>query len=201
MENKVTFNDVNNEYKIIDILENIKEESIKKYHEWTDECSGRKNGFVNDKIRNISHEFASFIAGLESKIQSLYGLGFNNEYDFKHRESLRKLKNNIVDIIYPNNREICKNREEYQNNMRKASKLANSLEDFFLLAYSLGRGSKNLDDENFNMNETCFEEYMHNCDQRLHASYEKGSRELILMLQLALNSPEAMKEFKDRGML
>ena len=143
MENKVTFNDVNNEYKIIDILENIKEESIKKYHEWTDECSGRKNGFVNDKIRNISHEFASFIAGLESKIQSLYGLGFNNEYDFKHRESLRKLKNNIVDIIYPNNREICKNREEYQNNMRKASKLANSLEDFFLLAYSLGRGSKN----------------------------------------------------------
>ena len=196
-----TFDKVNKDFKLIKILEEIKEESIKKYHEWTDQCSGKKDGFRNNKIRNISYEFASFIAGLESKIQKLYGLGFENEYNYKQRESLKYLKNDIVDIIFPNNREACRNREEYQNNMRKASKLADSLEDFFMLAYSLGKGSQNLNDENFNMDETCFNEYIRNCSDRLHAAYEKGSRELIAMLQLAINSPEAMKEFKERGML
>ena len=200
-ENKDTFDKVDNNYRIINILENIKEISIDKYHEWTDKCSGRKSGFENEHIRNISHEFASFVAGLETKIQQLYGLGFENEFNYKHKFSLKKLKNNIVDIIFPTNREACRNREEYQNNMRKASKLADSLEDFFMLAYSLGKSSQISINEMCDMDETCFNEYMKNCDRRLQRAYDEGSRELIAMLNLAVSSPEAMKEFKERGML
>ena len=197
-----TFDKINNNvYKIINILETIKEKSIDVYHEWTDRCSGKKNSSQNDKIRNISYEFASFIAGLESKIQLLYGFGYENEHNYKHRESLKKLKNNIVDAVFPVDREKCKTREEYQNNMRKAGKFADLLERFFMIAYDLGKGYQNLANSDFDMNETCFKEYMYNCDQRLQTAYNKGSRELLAMLQLAISSPEAMQEFKERGML
>ncbi len=198
---KDSFDKVDNDYRIINILENIKNISIEKYHEWTNECSGAKTSITNDKIRNISYEFASFIAGLETKINQLYGLGCETEYNYKHKLSLKHLKNKIVDIILPNNREHCKNREEYQINMKKASKLADSLEDFFMLAYSLGKSSQIIMDEKCNIDEKCFKEYMENCHQRLQRAYDEGSKGLIMMLQLAMSSPEAMKEFKDRGML
>ena len=197
-----SFDKINiNSYRIIKILETIKEKSIDTYHVWTDRCSGRNTGFQNDKIRNISHEFASFIAGIESKIQLLCGLGYEHEHNYKHRESLKKLKNDIVDVVFPVDMKKCKTREEYQNNLRKAGKLANMLEDFFMLAYNLGKGYHNLEKLDFDIDETCFKEYMYNCDQRLQTAYNKGSRELLAMLQLAISSPEAMQEFKERGML
>lgn len=196
-----SFDKVDDNYKIIRILEKIKEKSIKKYHEWIDECSGRNYAGRNDKIRNISYEFASFISGLESEINS-YGTNHLCIGDYKNSESLRHLKNDIVDVIYPLNKERCRSREEYQNNLRKAGKLADMLEDFFMLAYSLGKGSQYLDNKKeTEMDETCFNEYMEDCRRKLEIAYNNGSRELMFMLQLAINSPEAMKEFKERGML
>lgn len=181
------FKDIDNRYKFINLLDQIYERSREEFNNWCSRYSGLNDAASNNYNKKISYEFASFLAELKNEIK-YHGLYILNPKDYENQQSLKKIKNDIVDIVYPQDHR-CRNREEYEERNRNCRKLADSLEDFFILAYTLGKESQKLEYKSGETNEV-FDETMKLCHDKLLKSYNEGSRALAFLLSAYVNHPE-----------
>ena len=187
MEN---FNVIAKQYadKIIirNCLDKIRDRFLKGYNNTIAQIA---NPFIDSsgykQLTKTSFEFSRFLSEVEQEIaenEYLYHSLTDYEIDI-----INQIKNNFVDQIFPDKE--YRGCHDYDKIRLKKSKIANMLEELLISAYNLGKGKRELsENEKNNINDR----WKQRCRTDIDNAYSNGTNSLALVLSGACNDNKVM---------
>lgn len=167
-------------------LDKIRDRFLKGYNNTVAKMA---NPFINSaenkQITKISFEFSQFLSEVEQEIAENEDL--NHSLTNYERDAINQIKNNFVEQIFPDKE--YRGRYDYDKIRLKKSKIANMLEELLTSVYNLGKGKRELsenerNDINYRWNQKCRND--------LDNAYSNGTNALALVLSGACNDNKAM---------
>ena len=143
------------------------------------------NSVENEQVTKISFEFSQFLSEVEQEI--VVNEDLNRSLTNYERDAINQIKNNFVEQIFPDKE--YRGRYDYNKIRLKKSKIANTLEELLTSVYNLGKGKRELsenerNDINYRWNQKCRND--------LYNAYSNGTNALALVLSGACNDNKAM---------
>ena len=167
-------------------LDKIRDRFLKGYN---DTVARMANPFINsvenEQVTKISFEFSQFLSEVEQEIAENEDL--NRSLTNYERDAINQIKNDFVEQIFPDKE--YQGRYDYGRIRLKKSKIANMLEGLLTSVYNLGKGKRELsenerNDINYRWNQKCRND--------LDNAYSNGTNALALVLSGACNDNKAM---------
>ena len=167
-------------------LDKIRDRFLKGYN---DTVARMANPFINsvenEQVTKISFEFSKFLSEVEQEIAENEDL--NRSLTNYERDAINQIKNDFVEQIFPDKE--YQGRYDYGKIRLKKSKIANMLEELLTSVYNLGKGKRELsenerNDINYRWNQKCRND--------LDNAYSNGTNALALVLSGACNDNKAM---------
>ena len=167
-------------------LDKIRDRFLKGYNNTVAKMA---NPFINSaenkQITKISFEFSQFLSEVEQEI--VVNEDLNRSLTHYERDAINQIKNNFVEQIFPDKE--YQGRYDYHKIRLKKSKIANMLEELLTSVYNLGKGKRELsenekNDINYRWNQKCRND--------LDNAYSNGTKALALALSCACNDNKAM---------
>lgn len=167
-------------------LDKIRDRFLKGYN---DTVARMANPFINsvenEQVTKISFEFSQFLSEVEQEIAENEDL--NRSLTNYERDAINQIKNDFVEQIFPDKE--YQGRYDYGRIRLKKSKIANMLEGLLTSVYNLGKGKRELsenerNDINYRWNQKCRND--------LDNAYSNGTNALALVLSYACNDNKAM---------
>ena len=167
-------------------LDKIRDRFLKGYN---DTVARMANPFINsvenEQVTKISFEFSQFLSEVEQEIAENEDL--NRSLTNYERDAINQIKNDFVEQIFPDKE--YQGRYDYGKIRLKKSKIANMLEELLTSVYNLGKGKRELsenekNDINYRWNQKCRND--------LDNAYSNGTNALALVLSYACNDNKAM---------
>lgn len=167
-------------------LDKIRDRFLKGYN---DTVARMANPFINsvenEQVTKISFEFSQFLSEVEQEI--VVNEDLNRSLTNYERDAINQIKNNFVEQIFPDKEYRC--RYDYNKIRLKKSKIANTLEELLTSVYNLGKGKRELsenerNDINYRWNQKCRND--------IDNAYSNGTNALALILSGACNDNKAM---------
>ena len=167
-------------------LDKIRDRFLKGYN---DTVARMANPFINsvenEQVTKISFEFSQFLSEVEQEIAENEDL--NRSLTNYERDAINQIKNDFVEQIFPDKE--YQGRYDYGKIRLKKSKIANMLEGLLTSVYNLGKGKRELsenekNDINYRWNQKCRND--------LDNAYSNGTNALALVLSYACNDNKAM---------
>ena len=167
-------------------LDKIRDRFLKGYN---DTVARMANPFINsvenEQVTKISFEFSQFLSEVEQEISENEDL--NRSLTNYERDAINQIKNDFVEQIFPDKE--YQGRYDYGRIRLKKSKIANMLEGLLTSVYNLGKGKRELsenerNDINYRWNQKCRND--------LDNAYSNGTNALALVLSGACNDNKAM---------
>ena len=167
-------------------LDKIRDRFLKGYN---DTVARMANPFINsvenEQVTKISFEFSQFLSEVEQEIAENEDL--NRSLTNYERDAINQIKNNFVEQIFPDKE--YQGRYDYHKIRLKKSKIANMLEELLTSVYNLGKGKRELSENEKN---DINDRWNKRCRNDLHNAYSKGTKALALVLSCACNDNKAM---------
>lgn len=167
-------------------LDKIRDRFLKGYN---DTVARMANPFINsvenEQVTKISFEFSQFLSEVEQEI--VVNEDLSRSLTHYERDAINQIKNNFVEQIFPDKE--YRGRYDYNKIRLKKSKIANMLEELLTSVYNLGKGKRELsenerNDINYRWNQKCRND--------LDNAYSNGTNALALVLSGACNDNKAM---------
>ena len=167
-------------------LDKIRDRFLKGYN---DTVARMANPFINsvenEQVTKISFEFSQFLSEVEQEIAENEDL--NRSLTNYERDAINQIKNDFVEQIFPDKE--YQGRYDYGKIRLKKSKIANMLEELLTSVYNLGKGKRELSENEKN---DINDRWNKRCRNDLHNAYSKGTKALALVLSCACNDNKAM---------
>ena len=167
-------------------LDKIRDRFLKGYN---DTVARMANPFINsvenEQVTKISFEFSQFLSEVEQEIAENEDL--NRSLTNYERDAINQIKNDFVEQIFPDKE--YQGRYDYGRIRLKKSKIANMLEELLTSVYNLGKGKRELSENEKN---DINDRWNKRCRNDLHNAYSKGTKALALVLSCACNDNKAM---------
>ena len=143
------------------------------------------NSVENEQVTKISFEFSQFLSEVEQEIAENEDL--NRSLTNYERDVINQIKNDFVEQIFPDKE--YRGRYDYDKIRSRKSKIANMLEELLTSVYNLGKGKRELsenekNDINYRWNQKCRND--------INNAYSNGTNALALVLSYACNDNKAM---------
>lgn len=167
-------------------LDKIRDRFLKGYN---DTVARMANPFINsvenEQVTKISFEFSQFLSEVEQEI--VVNEDLNRSLTNYEKDAINQIKNNFVEQIFPDKE--YRGRYDYNKIRLKKSKIANTLEELLTSVYNLGKGKRELsenerNDINYRWNQKCRND--------LDNAYSNGTNAIALVLSDACNDNKAM---------
>ena len=167
-------------------LDKIRDRFLKGYN---DTVARMANPFINsvenEQVTKISFEFSQFLSEVEQEIAENEDL--NRSLTNYERDAINQIKNNFVEQIFPDKE--YQGRYDYHKIRLKKSKIANMLEELLTSVYNLGKGKRELSENEKN---DINDRWNQKCRNDLDNAYSNGTNALVLVLSYASNDNKAM---------
>lgn len=167
-------------------LDKIRDRFLKGYNNTVAKMA---NPFINSaenkQITKISFEFSQFLSEVEQEIVENEGL--NRSLTNYERDAINQIKNDFVEQIFPDKE--YQGRYDYGKIRLKKSKIANMLEELLTSVYNLGKGKRELSENE--RNDISYR-WNQKCRNDLDNAYSNGTNALALVLSVACNDNKAM---------
>ena len=167
-------------------LDKIRDRFLKGYN---DTVARMANPFINsvenEQVTKISFEFSQFLSEVEQEIAENEDL--NRSLTNYERDAINQIKNDFVEQIFPDKE--YRGRYDYDKIRSRKSKIANMLEELLTSVYNLGKGNRELSENEKN---DINDRWNKRCRNDLHNAYSKGTKALALVLSCACNDNKAM---------
>lgn len=167
-------------------LDKIRDRFLKGYNKTVAKMA---NPFINSaekkQLTEISFEFSQFLSEVEQEIAENEDL--NHSLTNYERDAINWIKNNFVEQIFPDKE--YRGRYDYDKIRLRKSKIANMLEELLTSVYNLGKGNRELSENEKN---DINDRWNKRCRNDLHNTYSKGTKALALVLSCACNDNKAM---------
>lgn len=167
-------------------LDKIRDRFLKGYN---DTVARMANPFINsvenEQVTKISFEFSQFLSEVEQEIVENEGL--NRSLTNYERDAINQIKNDFVEQIFPDKE--YQGRYDYGKIRLKKSKIANMLEELLTSVYNLGKGKRELSENEKN---DINDRWNQKCRNDINNAYSKGTNALALVLSYACNDNKAM---------
>lgn len=167
-------------------LDKIRDRFLKGYN---DTVARMANPFINsvenEQVTKISFEFSQFLSEVEQEIVENEGL--NRSLTNYERDAINQIKNDFVEQIFPDKE--YQGRYDYGKIRLKKSKIANMLEELLTSVYNLGKGKRELSENEKN---DINDRWNQKCRNDLDNAYSNGTNALALVLSYACNDNKAM---------
>ena len=143
------------------------------------------NSVENEQVTKISFEFSQFLSEVEQEIAENEDL--NRSLTNYERDAINQIKNDFVEQIFPDKE--YQGRYDYGKIRLKKSKIANMLEELLTSVYNLGKGKRELSENEKN---DINDRWNQKCRNDLDNAYSNGTKALALALSCACNDNKAM---------
>ena len=143
------------------------------------------NSVENEQVTKISFEFSQFLSEVEQEIAENEDL--NRSLTNYERDAINQIKNDFVEQIFPDKE--YQGRYDYGKIRLKKSKIANMLEGLLTSVYNLGKGNRELSENEKN---DINDRWNQKCRNDLDNAYSNGTNALALVLSYACNDNKAM---------
>lgn len=167
-------------------LDKIRDRFLKGYN---DTVARMANPFINsvenEQVTKISFEFSQFLSEVEQEITENEDL--NRSLTNYERDAINQIKNDFVEQIFPDKE--YQGRYDYGKIRLKKSKIANMLEELLTSVYNLGKGKRELSENEKN---DINDRWNQKCRNDLDNAYSNGTNALALVLSGACNDNKAM---------
>ena len=167
-------------------LDKIRDRFLKGYNNTVAKMA---NPFINSaenkQITKISFEFSQFLSEVEQEI--VVNEDLNRSLTHYERDAINQIKNNFVEQIFPDKE--YQGRYDYHKIRLKKSKIANMLEELLTSVYNLGKGKRELSENEKN---DINDRWNQKCRNDLDNAYSNGTNALALVLSYACNDNKAM---------
>lgn len=167
-------------------LDKIRDRFLKGYN---DTVARMANPFINsvenEQVTKISFEFSQFLSEVEQEI--VVNEDLNRSLTHYERDAINQIKNNFVEQIFPDKE--YQGRYDYHKIRLKKSKIANMLEELLTSVYNLGKGKRELSENEKN---DINDRWNQKCRNDLDNAYSNGTNALALVLSGACNDNKAM---------
>ena len=167
-------------------LDKIRDRFLKGYN---DTVARMANPFINsvenEQVTKISFEFSQFLSEVEQEIAENEDL--NRSLTNYERDAINQIKNDFVEQIFPDKE--YQGRYDYGRIRLKKSKIANMLEELLTSVYNLGKGKRELSENEKN---DINDRWNQKCRNDLDNAYSNGTNALALVLSYACNDNKAM---------
>ena len=167
-------------------LDKIRDRFLKGYNNTVAKMA---NPFINSaenkQITKISFEFSQFLSEVEQEI--VVNEDLNRSLTNYERDAINQIKNDFVEQIFPDKE--YRGRYDYDKIRSRKSKIANMLEELLTSVYNLGKGNRELSENEKN---DINDRWNKRCRNDLHNAYSKGTKALALVLSCACNDNKAM---------
>ena len=167
-------------------LDKIRDRFLKGYN---DTVARMANPFINsvenEQVTKISFEFSQFLSEVEQEIAENEDL--NRSLTNYERDAINQIKNDFVEQIFPDKE--YQGRYDYGKIRLKKSKIANMLEELLTSVYNLGKGKRELSENEKN---DINDRWNQKCRNDINNAYSKGTNALALVLSYACNDNKAM---------
>lgn len=167
-------------------LDKIRDRFLKGYNDTVARmASPFINSVENEQVTKISFEFSQFLSEVEQEIAENEDL--NRSLTNSERDAINLIKNDFVEQIFPDKE--YRGRYDYNKIRLKRSKIANMLEELLTSVYNLGKGKRELsENEKNNINDR----WNQKCRNDLDNAYSNGTNALALVLSDACNDNKVM---------
>ena len=167
-------------------LDKIRDRFLKGYN---DTVARMANPFINsvenEQVTKISFEFSQFLSEVEQEIAENEDL--NRSLTNYERDAINQIKNDFVEQIFPDKE--YQGRYDYGKIRLKKSKIANMLEGLLTSVYNLGKGNRELSENEKN---DINDRWNQKCRNDINNAYSNGTNALALVLSYACNDNKAM---------
>ena len=167
-------------------LDKIRDRFLKGYN---DTVARMANPFINsvenEQVTKISFEFSQFLSEVEQEIAENENL--NRSLTNYERDAINQIKNDFVEQIFPDKE--YQGRYDYGKIRLKKSKIANMLEELLTSVYNLGKGKRELSENEKN---DINDRWNQKCRNDINNAYSNGTNALALVLSYACNDNKAM---------
>ena len=167
-------------------LDKIRDRFLKGYNNTVAKMA---NPFINSaenkQITKISFEFSQFLSEVEQEI--VVNEDLNRSLTHYERDAINQIKNNFVEQIFPDKE--YQGRYDYHKIRLKKSKIANMLEELLTSVYNLGKGKRELSENERN---DINHRWNQKCRNDLDNAYSNGTNALALVLSGTCNDNKAM---------
>ena len=167
-------------------LDKIRDRFLKGYNNTVAKMA---NPFINSaenkQITKISFEFSQFLSEVEQEI--VVNEDLNRSLTHYERDAINWIKNNFVEQIFPDKE--YQGRYDYHKIRLKKSKIANMLEELLTSVYNLGKGKRELSENERN---DINHRWNQKCRNDLDNAYSNGTNALALVLSGTCNDNKAM---------
>lgn len=167
-------------------LDKIRDRFLKGYN---DTVARMANPFINsvenEQVTKISFEFSQFLSEVEQEIAENEDL--NRSLTNYERDAINQIKNDFVEQIFPDKE--YRGRYDYDKIRSRKSKIANMLEELLTSVYNLGKGKRELSENEKN---DINDRWNQKCRNDINNAYSKGTNALALVLSYACNDNKAM---------
>ena len=167
-------------------LDKIRDRFLKGYNDTVARMTSPFiNSVENEQVTKISFEFSQFLSEVEQEIAENEDL--NRSLTNSERDAINLIKNDFVEQIFPDKE--YRGRYDYNKIRLKRSKIANMLEELLTSVYNLGKGKRELsENEKNNINDR----WNQKCRNDLDNAYSNGTNALALVLSDACNDNKVM---------
>ena len=167
-------------------LDKIRDRFLKGYN---DTVARMANPFINsvenEQVTKISFEFSQFLSEVEQEIAENEDL--NRSLTNYERDAINQIKNDFVEQIFPDKE--YRGRYDYDKIRTRKSKIANMLEELLTSIYNLGKGKRELSENEKN---DINDRWNQKCRNDINNAYSNGTNALALVLSYACNDNKAM---------
>lgn len=167
-------------------LDKIRDRFLKGYNNTVSQIA---NPFIDSagykQLTKISFEFSRFLSEVEQEItenEYLYHSLTDYEIDI-----INQIKNDFVNQIFPD--EEYRGHHDYDKIRLKKSKIANMLEELLTSVYNLGKGKRELPENEKNK---INDRWNKRCRKDIDNAYDNGTNSLALVLSCACNDNKVM---------
>ena len=167
-------------------LDKIRDRFLKGYN---DTVARMANPFINsvenEQVTKISFEFSQFLSEVEQEIAENEDL--NRSLTNYERDAINQIKNDFVEQIFPDKE--YRGRYDYDKIRSRKSKIANMLEELLTSVYNLGKGKRELSENEKN---DINDRWNQKCRNDINNAYSNGTNAIALVLSYACNDNKAM---------
>lgn len=167
-------------------LDKIRDRFLKGYNNTVSQIA---NPFIDSagykQLTKISFEFSRFLSEVEQEITENEYL--NHSLTNYERDAINQIKNNFVEQIFPE--EEYRGHHDYDKIRLKKSKIANMLEELLTSVYNLGKGKRELSENEKNK---INDRWNKRCRKDIDNAYDNGTNSLASVLTCACNDNKAM---------
>lgn len=167
-------------------LDKIRDRFLKGYNNTVSQIA---NPFIDSsnykQLTKISFEFSRFLSEVEQEISENEYL-YHSLTDFEI-DIIKQIKNDFVNQIFSD--EEYRGRQDYDKIRLKKSKIANMLEELLTSVYNLGKGKRELSENEKNK---INDRWNKRCRKDIDNAYDNGTNSLALVLSGACNDNKVM---------